>query len=172
MWNYVCHQNPNRSFFLNISFGLYWRSLFVRCPLVPYEFQLNSNLSYQNYDNLSCSVSVGFSQKDWNLLRIFPKTFHFNVLSLNDVTAQEASWERGFDSFYTLLFDLYCYLRTNVHFLFVPIRVSRGWYPLVFSGRFRHPLDSLGNSADILMSFKFKRHLNTHKFLIRHTNTY
>ena len=42
-------------------FYLYWRYLFVRCPLEPYYFQLNLNLLYQYYDNLSCSVLVGFS---------------------------------------------------------------------------------------------------------------
>jgi len=39
----------------------------------PYKFELNLNSWYQNYDNLSFSVLVGFSRKDSNLLRIFPK---------------------------------------------------------------------------------------------------
>jgi len=46
------------------------------------------------------------------------------------------------DPVYTLLIDLYYWLWTKVHLSFSPIRVSRGWYPLVFSGRVRHPLDS------------------------------
>jgi len=33
-------------------------------------------------------------------------------------------------------------LRTKIHVSFVPICVSRGWYPLDFSGRVRHPLHS------------------------------
>jgi len=41
----------------------------------PYYLQLNLNSLYQNYDNLSCSVPVGFSRKDSNLLRIFPYGF-------------------------------------------------------------------------------------------------
>ena len=55
---------------------------------------------------------------------------------------RKASWMQVFDPVYTLWFDLYHWLRTNVHFSSSPIWVSRDWYPLVSSWRFRNPLDS------------------------------
>jgi len=52
--------------------------VFVRCMATHRTNSDNLNSSYQNYDNLSCSVPVGFSRKDSNLLRFF----HYGEISL------------------------------------------------------------------------------------------
>jgi len=48
----------------------------------------------------------------------------------------------AFSNPYTPVCSICTVSRSKVHFSFVPIWVSRGWYPLVFSGQVRHPLDS------------------------------
>ena len=103
--------------------------------------------------------------------------------------AQEASWTRGFNPSNPLLFDLYPWLRTKVHFWFVPLTRDTGsicassewtgfdtrWIPKSFSGgvrRSKSPIRCLRNESchtyEWVMSHIWMSHV-THTNESRHT---
>jgi len=86
----------------------------------PYYFQLNLNSSYQNYENLSCSVPVGFSQKERNKRR---KKKRIQIQEVSNRDEFESSRHDSFDNSMTrartIYFTFVCtrdsFLRDTTH---------------------------------------------------------